>query len=499
MPEVPPGALSAEGITHRYGRTAVLDDVTFTVAPGEIHALLGENGAGKSTLVKILTGALRPTAGKLRVDGRALTLRSPGDALRHGIAVVHQDSQTFPDLTVAENICIGTTALRGGLSPAARADMRRRARVLLDGLAVGIDPNRPCGLLRAGERKIVEIARAVAQNSRYLLLDEPTASLEPRETDQLLALMQRLTATHGLVFVTHRLDEVRRVGSRATILRDGRVVHVAGAEEVAAADTLVRHILGHERRATPAPAPSANAGEVVLRVRVPGDADEGDRPEQLDFRSGHIYAATGLMGSGHTEFLRAIAGRDVPAGIDVRGEDLGRAGRGVGYIPENRRVENLFPELSIAHNMAIARLDRYRRFGLISHARLRQDAVASYGRFGVRGPGVAAPIAAFSGGNQQKALIARWIGSGVRILVVEEPTQGVDIGARAEIHVHLRAFAARGGTVFVASTDVDELMDVSDEVLVFYRNRLRARLTRSQLTPELLGQACSGLLTAEIS
>ena len=490
----------AAGIVKRFGPVVALNDVSFECERGEIHALLGENGAGKSTLVKILAGAQSPDAGTLTFDDTAVKLHGPQDAVERSVAVVHQDYHVWPDLTVAENI-IGTLRRppQRGAFIRSRA-MRREAHELLERLGIDIDAGRKVRDLDAAEKKFVEIARALAVDAAFLILDEPTASLESRESGRLLALLERLRdAGHGIILVTHRLEEVVRVADRATILRDGCNAGFV-TRDVMTGDVLVEAILGRtpEEPVTPR-ACGVTPVLAFTSVRTRPQA----APFDLDLRSGEILGLTGVVGSGAVHLIRALAGLVPLSGtltLDGAPIVLRTPGdavrRGIGYIPEDRKGAGLVLEQSVANNIALASLHRISKYGFTdTHAR---TAIADgyRGSLGIRCASIEAPVGSLSGGNQQKVLIARWLASGARIIAIEEPTHGVDIGAKAEIHRQLAAFAEAGGSVIFMSTELRELLAIAHRIVIFHAGAPEAILPHHQATESRITEIATGLAKA---
>ncbi len=478
-----------------------LNDVSFACESGEIHALLGENGAGKSTLVKILAGAQAPDAGTLTFDDTAVRFHSPQDAVDRSIAVVHQDYHVWPDLTVAENI-IGTLRRPPQFASFVRSrTMRREAHDLLERLGIDLDVERKVRDLDAAEKKFVEIARALAVDAAFLILDEPTASLESRESDRLLALLERLRAAdHGIILVTHRLEEVVRVADRATILRDGRNAGFI-SRDVMTGDVLVEAILGRvpEEPVTP----RACGTTPVLTFTAVRTRPEAT-PFDLELRGGEILGLTGVVGSGAVHLIRALAGL-VPldgtlaldgAPLVVRGP--GDAVRhGIGYIPEDRKGAGLALEQSVANNIALASLHRISKHGF-TDTRARAEIADGYrGSLAIRCASIDAPVGSLSGGNQQKVLIARWLASGARIIAIEEPTHGVDIGAKAEIHRQLVAFAEAGGSVIFMSTELRELLAIAHRIVIFHAGAPEAILPHHEATEGRITAIATGLAKTE--
>ena len=487
----------ARTIVKRFGPVVALDEVSFACERGEIHALLGENGAGKSTLVKVLVGAHQPDAGTLTFDDVPAILHGPQDAIARSVAVVHQDYHIWPDLTVAENV-IGTLPQppqRGGLAD--RRAMRERAQTLLERLEIAIPVDRPVRELDAAEKKFIEIARALALDATFLILDEPTASLEQRESERVLALLERLRAEHhGIILVTHRLEEVVRVADRATILRDGRNAGLIRRDTMRG-DVLVEAILGH----TPDEPAEPRASSAVPALQFSGVRT---RPEAPPFdhtlHRGEILGLTGVVGSGAVHLVRALGGRRPLDGtflvdgtpLAIRSAaDAVRAG--IGTIPEDRKGAGLALEASVADNIALASLHRVSRFGFTDTA--KRDALAEGYResLGIRCASIHAPVGSLSGGNQQKVLIARWLASGARVIAIEEPTHGVDIGAKAEIHRQLAAFAEAGGSVIFMSTELRELLAIAHRIAIFHGGRLEAILPHHEATESAITAIATGI------
>jgi ABC-type sugar transport system ATPase subunit len=490
----------AEHIVKRFGPVVALDDVSFEATRGEIHALLGENGAGKSTLVKILVGAHAPDAGTLTFDGTPVRFHAPQDAIARSVAVVHQDYNLWPDLTVAETI-VGTSPRppRRGPFADARA-MRREARELLERLGIALDPRRKVRDLDSAGKKFVEIARALALDATFLILDEPTASLESREADALLALLERLRDhDHGIILVTHRLEEVLRVADRATILRDGRNAGFVARNEMSG-DRLVEAILGRRPETVAEPAACGETPLLTLQLRARPEA----APFDLEVCAGEIVGLTGLIGSGAGEVLRQLAGVAAlhgTASLDgrpLRLRDPADAVRaGIGFIPEDRKAEGLALEQSVATNIALAALHRISRFGFTDRGARKTIAEDFRRTLGVRCASVDAPVRTLSGGNQQKVLIARWLASGVKVIAIEEPTHGVDIGAKAEIHRQLCAFAAQGGAVIFLSTELRELLAIAHRIVVFHAGTPAAILAHREATAALITAIATGIAKTE--
>lgn len=470
-----PGTLDLRGATHDYSGVVVLRDVDFSIRPGEVHGLVGQNGSGKSTLIKILTGAVKPTAGTISLDGDKLEFDSPEDSQRIGVGVVHQDDQLFPDLTVAE--CVFGVNKSPPRRRFTRAIDRRRVDELvasaLDALGIEVSPTRLIRLLAPAERKFVEIARATILEPRFLILDEATAAFEPSAARAVLDLLDRLRARGlGICFVSHRLDEVLRISDRITVLRDG---HMAGTldRDTAGEERLVSMLVGgeHERVSLRSAGPAEDVALSISSARV----GPGRPPIDLAVRRGEILGCVGLIGSGAATLVRMIGGAEpLSGGVEVDGRsapirsshDASRLG--IGFIPEDRKGAGVVADLSVAANMALASLPQLRgRFGRLDSRKVAEMAESYRRAMDIRLPSIYAPVRKLSGGNQQKVMLARWLASGVRILAVEEPTHGVDVNGKLQIHNLLRGMAESGGSVLVASTDVREVLDLCDRIVVF--------------------------------
>ena len=482
--------LELSGITKAFGGTRALDDVSFELQAGEVHALVGENGAGKSTLIRIVTGAQRPDAGTVQVQGRAVERVDPLHARSLGIAVIYQQPALFPDLSVAENIALG----RESGSPWSRIDAegrRREAREVLSRLGSDVDPDAPVSGLRMAEQQLVEIARALGANARILVMDEPTASLSEREAGHLLGVVRELrTAGVGIVYVSHRLEEVLELADRYTVLRDGRVVATPTRGEVDR-DGLVHLMVGREARLVP-PKPHTRPGAPLLELRGLGCAASGVADVRLEVRAGEIVGIAGLVGAGRTELARVISGLTPSDSGEIRvagqpvairtPEDARR--QGIAYVPEDRRRFGVVSEMTVAANASLSVLRELGRFGLVDRAAEERMALSFVSRLGIKTPSVHARVATLSGGNQQKVALARGLATKPRVLILDEPTQGIDVGAKAEVHALMAELAAAGLGVLVISSDLPEVLGVSDRLLVMRGGRVAGALTRDEATPE---------------
>ena len=473
-------------LTKRYGGVLALDRASLSVSRGEVHGLVGANGAGKSTLVKCLTGMVRPTAGSVFVEGRPLAFARPAESLRTGIASVPQELTVAPTMTVAENVMLGHEPRRGPGLIRPR-ELRRRAEVVLDSLELEVRPDALVGELALIEQRLVMIARALSVNARLVIFDEPTATVSPQEAARLLNTVRGLARRDvSVLYVSHYLREIESVCNSATVLRDGRVV--AALEPGQVTHRTLVDLLAPEAE-TPAPARAARAapgGVVVTIERVSG---ERLRDVSLTVRKGEIVGLAGLAGSGARELLLTLCGA-VPfttgtIWIDARRLRSGNSGHavecGVGFLPGDRSL-GTFPSHSLRHNIGLPSLRRNSSFGLVDVGREKSAVATLLDRVALRGD-AEAPIAAFSGGNQQRALVARWIGSGARVLLLDDPTAGVDIATRPEIHAQIRELASADAAVLLVSTEVEELVELADRVIVFERGTVVGELAADSLTP----------------
>jgi len=494
-------ALELQGLTRRHPGVTALDSVDLTLMRGEVHALAGENGAGKSSLIKILCGADRPDAGRMRLFGEAYAPQTPLAAMRAGIRVVHQELHMLGELSVAENLLFERLP-RTRLGLLDRAAMDRRARELL--ALVGLDELSPAtrvGTLGMAQQQLLEIAKALSNQrggaARIVIMDEPTATLTPRETDRLLAIIRKLRDDGvTVVFVSHHLQELFEVCDRVTVLRNGR--HVA-TQPMAGTSTgeLVRLMVGRELVERPARvAPALDAARPAA-LRVEGLRHAGRReapPIDFSLRYGEIVGLAGLVGSGRTETLRAIFGADrAAAGRILRDEQPVRIAsprdalaHGICLVTENRKEEGLVLDMPIRANLSLARLGAVSRGGLLSAEAENAAARRMAGELQIRLASIAQPVRQLSGGNQQKVVLGKWLLRDPKVLLLDEPTRGVDVGAKAEIHALLERMAAQGMAVLVVSSDLRELIGLCDRMLVMSRGVLVGELPRAQFDEEAI-------------
>jgi rhamnose transport system ATP-binding protein len=496
--------LALRNAAKAFGPVRAVADASIELYAGEAHGLVGENGAGKSTLVKMLAGVYQLDHGELLIDGAPAVLHGPAAAIAAGIAVIYQEPTLFPDLTVAENIFMGRQPLRAGRRIDARA-MREQAAALFGRLGVPLDPGRICRGLSIADQQIVEIAKALSLSARIIVMDEPTAALSAMEVARLFDVVRALRgAGAAVLFISHRLEEVFEICQRVTVMRDGRQVmtsRVAGLT----ADDLVRAMVGRQM-AERAAGRHGTPGEAVLRVgRLTREGVFTDI--SFEVRAGEIVAFAGLVGSGRTEVARAIFGIDrYDAGsVTVSGRPLRRASpasamaAGVGFVPEDRRQQGLVMDMSIQQNMALASLGRLRRGGLISAAAERALASDWAARLRIKYGRLTDPVAQLSGGNQQKVVLGKWLGRQPAVLIVDEPTRGIDIATKAEVHQLLLDLAGQGVAVLVISSELPEVLYLGDRILVMREGRLAAEFSRADASEEAIMSAATGQLEARAS
>ena len=488
----PPARLELSGLTMRYAANVVLDQVSLSVQPGEVHALIGENGAGKSTLLKILSGVVRPTAGSIRVDGVAVPRHGMASARAAGIAMIHQELQQVPELTVAQNMFLGHPRTRAGIV-LDRAAMEREAAAVLSVLDPTIDVSQPIRNYRVAARQLVEIARALLFEARIIAMDEPTSSLMPSEFERLAEVIAGLQRRGvSIIYVSHKLDEVRRVCSLGTVLRDGKFIATIDVRQKTE-QQLVSMMVGRDLVMQ---AHRSSAGDAVVLSAEHLSWKGKVADVSFALRRGEVLGVAGLVGAGRTELMHLLAGLQKPTGgsIAVNGKPVSfrsvrhAIGHGIGLVPEERKREGIVPLRSIAANTALTSLPRFSRFGWIAGGAMRARIVALFKGLQLRPMDPAKPIRLFSGGNQQKAILARWLLADAQILLLDEPTRGVDVGAKQEIYRVISDLAASGRSVIVVSSELLEIMTVSDRVLVMRAGGIAAQLDRHELSEEIIMQ-----------
>jgi rhamnose transport system ATP-binding protein len=494
-------ALSLEHASKAFGAVQALRDVSLDLYAGEVHALVGENGAGKSTLVKILAGVHRPDEGVLLINGRPVYLDGPADARDAGIAIIYQEPILFPDLTVEENIFIGRQPLTAGRR-IDRTEMRAHVREVFQRLGVRLDPGRIARGLSIAEQQIVEIGKALSLDARVIVMDEPTAALSAVEVARLFGVVESLRAGGtAVLFISHRLEEVFELCQEVTVLRDGRLV-TSGSLAGLTSDDLVRAMVGREL--VEREPEEQTIGDTVLSVeRLTREGVFTD--VSLEVKSGEIVALAGLVGAGRSEVACAIFGIDrYDAGsVAVNGRRLRRASptdamdAGVGLVPEDRRQQGLVMDMAISRNIAAASLRSLSRFGFIRSVAERRFARDWATRLQLKYGRLSDPANSLSGGNQQKVVLAKWLGRRPSLLIVDEPTRGIDVGTKAEVHRLLDELAAQGVAVLMISSELPEVLRVADRILVMREGRLVAELHHADANEEAIVAAATGQLHEE--
>jgi rhamnose transport system ATP-binding protein len=496
-PETRP-LVELRGIAKAYGGVQAAADVTFSIAPASVHALVGENGAGKSTLVKILTGVVHPDEGELLIDGEAHRIGDPQTAHRLGIVAMYQEPTVFPDLTVAENVFAGRHP-RGGLHAVDWGSMRSQATRILDELGVDFGPDTPVRGLAVADRQLLEIAKALSSNARLLIMDEPTAALSPNEVENLFATVRRLRERGvAIVFISHRLEEVSAIADTVNVLRDGHHIATRPASELPHGE-IVRLMVGRSLDAL-FPKEEAEIGEVVLSAR--GLTRRGVFSNvSFELRRGEIVGLAGFVGSGRTEVARSIFGIDPLDGGDLSIEGRSfkprspRAAlrRGLAYLPEDRLQQGLVQPMSVGENVSMAVLPELTPAGILRPRRERALARRFIDQLRIKASSAAQVVRSLSGGNQQKVVLAKWLAAEPRILLLDEPTHGVDVGTKADVHRTISHLAAQGLTILLISSELPEILGMSDRVLVMREGRLVAELAREEATQERVIQAAAGV------
>ena len=505
--------LTMRGIAKRFAGVLALRGVDFEVRRGEVHALLGENGAGKSTLINILSGVFSDYEGEIVLDGKPVSFHRPAQAQEAGVATIHQELNLVPEMSVAENLFLGREP-RTPLRLLDRRQLARDARELLESAGVDIDPARSVRSLRVGEQQLVEIAKALSLDARILIMDEPTSALAEAEVERLFAVIRELRRREvAIIYISHRLEELPAVADRATVLRDGSLVGTVPIAETPRGD-LIRMMVG-QPIANLFPDAHAQGGDELLvvngltvRPRRPKPGRSEPRDVSLRVRRGEIVGLAGLMGSGRTELLQRILGIGPPAArsgeVRLAGEPFApRSARaaiaaGVCLVPEDRKTDGLVLGQSVGANVTLAALRDFARAGIVRVGRERRAIDRSIGEVGIKAPGRAAAVRTLSGGNQQKVLFARQLLTKPRLLLLDEPTRGVDVGAKAEIYELLGSLVREGVSVLVASSELPELLGLCDRILVLRSGRVAAELSREQATQEAILDAATASLERRV-
>jgi rhamnose transport system ATP-binding protein len=482
--------LRLDNVSKSFAGVHALKGVSFDLRAGEVHALVGENGAGKSTLIKIISGAHQADAGVLEIAGQVVDRNDPVLARQLGVAVIYQRPALLPDLTVAENIALGLEG-RAAAQLVRWAVRRDRAKTLLTRVGASIDPDALVHSLSMPEQQLVEIARALGAHARILILDEPTASLSDREVERLLDVIRELRRQGvGTIYISHRLEELFQIADRVTVLRDGASVGTRAIRDIDRGE-LIRMMVGREITAI-FPKQTVPLGDTVLKLDGAGCSRTGVHDVSFEVRAGEIIGLAGLVGAGRTELARVLFGLSpADAGrIEWCGKNIvvrtpaQAAALGIAYVPEDRRRHGVILEMPVASNATMAVLHRISKFGWINFPRERALAADYVQRLAIKTSSLRTPVGDLSGGNQQKVSVARWLATEPKLLILDEPTQGIDVGAKAEIHRLMCELAGRGMAILMISSELPEILGMSDRIVVMHGGTATGILERSEATQE---------------
>jgi ribose transport system ATP-binding protein len=504
MPDAPL-LLEMTAITKRFPGVVALSAVSLTLRKGEVLSLVGENGAGKSTLMKVLGGVHQPDEGEIRIDGKPVVLDGVTAAKRHGISLIHQELMLAPNLDVAGNIFLGAEHRRAGGMILDRASMNRKAAEMMKRVGLDLPPTTPLRNLTTGQMQMVEIAKSLAMDARIIIMDEPTSSLTPVEAEKLFAIIADLKASGiSIVYISHRFEEILRITDRITVMRDGRYVGDLITKDTDH-DQLVSMMIGRDFT-TRFPTRVGKPGEVALEVQdllVPG-ATEG---VSFSARKGEILGFAGLVGSGRTELMRCLFGVDQPLGGTIRFEGQSfmprrpsdAITRGVYLVPEDRKQHGVVLPMSIAQNVSLPDIHNYKPTWWLQREREQVVANEQLVAQAIKAPSVAQKVVNLSGGNQQKVVLGKWLAMRPKLLILDEPTRGIDIGAKAEIYKKISALADQGLTILMVSSEMEEVIGMSDRVAVFSQRRLSGILEKEQLSEHNIMQLMTGIAHAGVA
>ncbi|RPA56956.1 sugar ABC transporter ATP-binding protein [Aerococcus agrisoli] len=489
--------VSMKGITKSFGNNSVLRGVDFDLVAGEVHALMGENGAGKSTLMNILTGIHKADAGTIEVNGKPVLYDDPSVAEGNGISFIHQEMNVWPDMTVVENLFMGREiASKFGILD--KQSMAKQAKAVFDTLNVQMDLNREIGHLSIGQQQMVEIAKSLLSNAEVIIMDEPTAALTDHEIDNLFHIIDNLTGRGvAIIYISHRMEEIFKISDRITVMRDGVSVGTLKTSETNN-DEIVRMMVGRDLEDY-YPTKTAAIGDIVFEVK---DLNSPGNFSDISFKvhGGEIVGVSGLMGAGRTEIMRAIFGLDPLEsghifldGAEIHVQNPNDAIRqGIGFLTEDRKDEGLILDESIRENISLPSIDGFTKGLTIDRKAENEFAEMLSNRLAVKTMGIEEPVSSLSGGNQQKVVLAKWVGIGSKVLILDEPTRGVDVGAKREIYQLMNELAERGVAIIMVSSDLPEVLGVSDRILVIHEGKLAGQVTREEATEEKIMKLATG-------
>ena len=490
--------LTAANITKSYAGVHALRDASFELRAGEVHALVGENGAGKSTLIKVLTGAVIQDSGDVSLNGTKITENSPRISKSLGIAAIYQQPALFPELTVAENIAIGQERA-GTLGMVSWPKRKQRAKELLDRIGARINPDQTAAELSMPQQQLVEIARALGANAKVLILDEPTASLSEEDTRNLFRVIRELRASGvGMIYISHRLEELPAIADRVTVLRDGQTIETHEMSDVSTKQ-LIQLMVGRELSGV-FPKREVERGDVVFELRGFGSREAGIRAIDLMIHAGEIVGIAGLVGAGRTELAKTIFGLVPPdSGVMLlRGKQItiGHPSEAIdlhiSYLPEDRRRHGVVLDLPISSNITLASLKHLSGFKGMNFRKEREIAAEYTRRLGVKTPAIYNAVSTLSGGNQQKVALSRWLVTQPAVLILDEPTQGVDVGSKAEIHELMMELAEQGVAILMISSEMPELLGMCDRIAVMNNGTIAKVFERTDATQDLILSAALG-------
>jgi rhamnose transport system ATP-binding protein len=498
-------ALLATGIRMAFGGVDVLKNVDFTIYPNEIHGLIGENGAGKSTLAKIIAGIHQPKDGTIQLNGSSVEVTNPHVATQLGIALIHQEPLTFPELDVAENIFIGRQPTHKRMRSIDWGTMHQRSGEILEDLGVKLDPRRKVRGLSIADQQMVEMAGALSQDARILLMDEPTAALTPNEVKDLFTIMRKLRDQGtGIVFISHRLEEIFEICDRITILRDGELVGVREPDKTSI-DEIIRLMVGRELSTLFQKGNGHEPGRPMLEITA---LSRNMKFSDINFevRAGEIVGIAGLVGSGRTEVARALFGTlDIDSGtvrLDGKTVDIRHPRQalslGLIYLPEDRQHHGLLMPMSVTHNTTLTVLKRISRYGWLRERDERNLTNTYVQKLRIVLRNIGQPVRELSGGNQQKVVLSKWLSANPKVMILDEPTRGIDIGAKSEVHRLMGELAASGIAILMISSELPEILAMSDRIIVMREGRITGRFDKSEATAERIMAAATGQVLEEV-